>query len=379
MNIFKILAKGDGKIDEANISSFLGYLLDPYQDHGLGFEFLSRFLELLDIVGFIPTKYDYEIFYEQAFRESNEPKNIVDIVILCFESNYGIKKESFVKSRINSKKELRYIFLIENKISAKSIKKSQLKTQFDATKDELGIDEEKIFSIYITPEDEVFKNEFANYENSNKFHFLWYSKRWQNENTMIGLLKKIVEEEAKGDIENLNSYTKTTLISFMHFIINGFKSNLQETKERKNDGSYTQRFRELNEKSRIVDKLQKLADYLLTNNTYVNDKKVKLDLSKPRFPTISIFFGDFTIDIHAGSLSRDRIGFIYRINANNISESRKKLLGLIEKYKMDGLKNANSREAYCRTNEMQNETIILEPSNFELINSKLNDLIKMAI
>ena len=46
MNIFKILANGDGKINEANISAFLGYLLDPYQNHSLGYEFLHRFINI---------------------------------------------------------------------------------------------------------------------------------------------------------------------------------------------------------------------------------------------------------------------------------------------------------------------------------------------
>ena len=35
MNIFKILSSGDGSIKEPNISAFLGYLLDPNQEHGL--------------------------------------------------------------------------------------------------------------------------------------------------------------------------------------------------------------------------------------------------------------------------------------------------------------------------------------------------------
>lgn len=33
MNIFKILASGHGSISETNISAFLGYLLNPNEDH----------------------------------------------------------------------------------------------------------------------------------------------------------------------------------------------------------------------------------------------------------------------------------------------------------------------------------------------------------
>ena len=49
MNIFKTLASGSGSINEPNVSAFLGYLLNPKEDHGLGDAFLKKFLEpLLD-------------------------------------------------------------------------------------------------------------------------------------------------------------------------------------------------------------------------------------------------------------------------------------------------------------------------------------------
>lgn len=44
MNIFRILSAGDGHIYEPSISSFLAYLLDPKNDHGLGDEFLRSFV-----------------------------------------------------------------------------------------------------------------------------------------------------------------------------------------------------------------------------------------------------------------------------------------------------------------------------------------------
>ena len=40
MNIFKALCNGKGSINEENTSSFLGYLLNPYEDHGMKDEFL---------------------------------------------------------------------------------------------------------------------------------------------------------------------------------------------------------------------------------------------------------------------------------------------------------------------------------------------------
>ncbi|MBK9016799.1 MAG: PD-(D/E)XK nuclease family protein [Saprospiraceae bacterium] len=181
MNIFKILANGDGTLNEANISAFLGYLLNPYQDHGLGFEFLSRFLELLQIEEFNPSKFDYGVYFEQAFREKDKSKKIVDIVLLCFESSLGDKKESFVTNILKTSKKLKYIFLIENKINESSKKSNQLDEQFNSTKKELGIEEEKIYSIYVTPEKESLKKEFDSFKSNNKFHIYWNTKDQENE------------------------------------------------------------------------------------------------------------------------------------------------------------------------------------------------------
>ena len=49
MNIFEILSKGKGSINEENISSFLGYLLNPVENHDLDSVFFERFLKWIGI------------------------------------------------------------------------------------------------------------------------------------------------------------------------------------------------------------------------------------------------------------------------------------------------------------------------------------------
>ena len=44
MNIFRILSSNDGSINEPNVSSFLAYLLDPIEDHGISSLLLQEFL-----------------------------------------------------------------------------------------------------------------------------------------------------------------------------------------------------------------------------------------------------------------------------------------------------------------------------------------------
>ncbi len=235
MNIFKILANGDGTINEANISAFLGYLLDPYQDHGLGFEFLERFLERIfeeQEEEFNLKSYDYEILFEQAFRDEDKEikkKEIVDIVILCFESNKGNYKELIAESTISKTRELKYIFLLENKVTKGAKKNQQLKAQFENTIKKLKIDKAKVISIYVTPDDPGYENEFKNFkENNIKQHYVWKYKNGDKQIDILGLLLELISDESLGKIEAINGYTKHTLISFIRFIENDFKSQLVE-------------------------------------------------------------------------------------------------------------------------------------------------------
>jgi len=235
MNIFKILANGDGTINEANISAFFGYLLDPYQDHGLGFEFLERFLERIfeeQEEEFNLKSYDYEILFEQAFRDEDKEikkKEIVDIVILCFESNKGNYKELIAESTISKTRELKYIFLLENKVTKGAKKNQQLKAQFENTIKKLKIDKAKVISIYVTPDDPSYENEFKNFkENNIKQHYVWKYKNGDKQTDILGLLLELISDESLGKIEAINGYTKHTLISFIRFIENDFKSQLVE-------------------------------------------------------------------------------------------------------------------------------------------------------
>lgn len=50
MNIFSVLSMGKSRLNETSMSAMLGYLLSPYQDHGLGSKFLVSFLEIANEV-----------------------------------------------------------------------------------------------------------------------------------------------------------------------------------------------------------------------------------------------------------------------------------------------------------------------------------------
>jgi hypothetical protein len=93
MNIFKVLSRGHGNISETNISAYLGYLLDPSEDHGFQDFFLKKFLagtidkkeKISEILGTKISQKDFtindlvlnkdffvEVIYEKAFTNVDE-------------------------------------------------------------------------------------------------------------------------------------------------------------------------------------------------------------------------------------------------------------------------------------------------------------------
>lgn len=277
MNIFKILANGDGRINEPNVSAFLGYLLNPYEDHGLGFEFLERFLQPYfetTEIDFNTRKYDYEIVFEQAFKKDGK-KQIVDIVILCFENGSKNIKESKVKSLIEQKPSLKFIFIVENKIKNQK-PTNQFNKQFENVVSHLKIPPEKIVSIYVTPNSESFIDEFNSSKIKNKFQWHWKNNENSDLNDLYNLLLDIIKEESSGFIEAINEYTRHTLISFIKFIENDFKSQIIEKKEFA-EGKYKKDIFGIDQFDQFRDKYNERLDELSWRTlSEVRDKLINL-------------------------------------------------------------------------------------------------------
>lgn len=378
MNIFKILANGDGTINEPNVSAFLGYLLNPYANHGLGFEFLENFLSQIEIQdeNFNCLKYDYKVFFEQAFKEEDKNKKIVDIVILCINNNSGNNKETYIKNVLSSGGEIEYIFLIENKIKKSSKTTNQLQEQLDSTIAELSkitklkISKEKIYSIYITPKEDSLIKEFDRFDSESKSHIYWKDKESLNENTILKLLKNIIKRESNAEIEAINEYTKHTIKSFIQFIECDFKSEKQEEKERSNDGSYTDKYKKLNEETQIERKLSRLKEELIKQNKKLEGILSEPNLTAPRFPHLRAIVNNITICIHAGASSRNSVKFLYQ--ADKSLSNSKQILKAISKQINSEIKKEKYDDAYCRTEDMAVQIPIDE---YDKIYTKLEALI----
>lgn len=254
MNIFKILASGHGSISETNISAFLGYLLNPNEDHGLGSIFLRKILaehykfnpnsnlsSLVNENGDIKdlslgSEYRIEVYLEQAFNDS-KTNQIVDVVVFIYKININ-KTHSLFLNQLKEKRKLINIILIEVKKYSDASDKgksdlgnlvNQLTKQFGNTKKQLEQLEQlkpediiidlgnkeflnNISLIYITPKgknsdskkvkqkkgkvdpEEVFKDFYNNktFKGYPKSHLYW---KTEDEETFSTLIKKYKEND----------------------------------------------------------------------------------------------------------------------------------------------------------------------------------------
>ncbi|MBK6571024.1 MAG: PD-(D/E)XK nuclease family protein [Saprospiraceae bacterium] len=383
MNIFKILANGDGTLNEPNVSAFLGYLLDPNADHGLGFEFLESFIHKYYDEDFQVKKYDYEIIFESAFNEENNKKNkkeIVDIVIVCFD-NQAKKGEKYLHNLLTGNRIVKQLFLIEIKINKSSFIEKQIKNQYDSTVSELEViltnetfDKNSVYTLYITPNNPKYKVEFSNYNNEIKGSHIIWKDDFEDKNTVVFLLKEIIRKESNGDINAVNEYTKHTIKSFIQFIYNDFKSEKKEQKERINDGTYIQKYKNLNLNSGIEDKLNAIKFEIEIRNPELIGLISDANLSRADYPCLQIKINDIIIEIAANSVSRKSVSFNFRLNSKIEVKSKTKLNEIANKLKIV-VKNANSARAYCKTEEM-NEHIPLE--NYNIIDQTIKNLLKVT-
>ena len=229
MNIFKILSSGDGSIKEPSISAFLGYLLDPKQEHGLKDGLLKALIDPLVLEGeineLIISRQDLDVFNltnESAFTANIELEKKVT-------TKYSESRFIDIVVKINDKNNnIIFIVCIENKIRDKSVTAGQLDDQLDGIKN--ANPEAKIGYIYLTPDSEKCKEEYKAFKESNEDipakHVFW---KGHNE-SIYELLVDMLSQESKGSIEPIFEYSKYTIKSFLNFINTNFRSYVEERK-----------------------------------------------------------------------------------------------------------------------------------------------------
>ncbi len=363
MNIFKILASGDGKIREPSISAFLAYLLDPKKDHGLGDSLILRILnqlvsnneasklaDLKNITGYIQNlypnpKYDIEVFLEQAFVIEGKSKQIVDIVILLFENSLA-GKESYVKLKLekSNEKKLKHIFLIENKIKDNSSSEEQLKSQFKAalsTLSELNLTNENIKNIisfiYISPQGDNSKNAYGKLIESqagiSSIHLAWQQDGTEDSIegiSILSMIKEILKDESIGNHDAINEQTKFLLKSFANFVENDFQSEIEEEFEGKSQKLIYNRFEELLNNHKEIFSLE-IWDIVKQFQSEVSEKySDQIDMRYTPNHIISVFTRNFEKKMFSIT-RRSKNTFVVQIIYKNFQLSDEKRKEL-EKY-----------------------------------------------
>ena len=203
MNIFEALSQGKGAINEENTSSFLAYLLNPEETHGLRREFLRRFLDPI------------------GCSECVDWNVVVNLEVSC---SKNIKKANrYIDIQIDLSNEKQHkIIAIENKVVANSADLQQFKEEYNYLKE----NREKncaITMVFLCPENGIkLKDEYNNLEdiekNDNKCMISW--------SDVTQILKDILQDEENCQISPIMDYLKHTLKAFIFYINNTIQKRI---------------------------------------------------------------------------------------------------------------------------------------------------------
>jgi len=239
MNIFKVLASGKKPMFEEQMSAMLAWLLHPQMEHGLGHEFLSRF------IGSVSENSD----------KCKELKGIADG--LCNRlrgdavSDFGMELEETVHAVIDGRSHTaavdmvitidNWIIGIENKIDPQSASDTeQLNKEYAGLREKYN--DKNICLIFLVPTDyEELPTKVLNMINAFKQDGILRIMTWQNNNrehpSVISLLEKILRDESDGIIEPISDYTRHTLKALIMFIRGNFSGYDRELRKRQS-GNY---------------------------------------------------------------------------------------------------------------------------------------------
>lgn len=222
MNIFKVLASGKKSFHEETASAILAWFMNPTMEHGLGYSFLSKFVDELSIsTGNQDLLSDLSKKLTPRLRSEYETQ-----LKLWFNLEYNVET-AFIDIVIGIDD---WIFAIENKIYAKSVSEGQLLREYEGLKKKNP--DSKIGMIYLIPieeESEIFDGktekvfeEVSVRENDFKKIVTWQKNKINNVPSISEIISKILNDENIGIIDPIPEYTRHTLKALNSFISNDF-------------------------------------------------------------------------------------------------------------------------------------------------------------
>lgn len=216
MNIFSVLSMGKSRLHETSMSAMLAYLINPNQDHGLGYKFLKSFLELAN------ERKIYDDYLQKLQR--GELKFDIDLEVQYSSNNKRSDIDVQIKICDSNWKELHRI-IIENKIKSAAANPKQLAEYYNAVlndkeNDVFELDAKNLSVIFLTPDlnHENLKAEFENLNIGDNNVWLYWNSSDENKNTIVKLIQSILDLEQKAQISPINEYMRHTLKAFAYFV-----------------------------------------------------------------------------------------------------------------------------------------------------------------
>ncbi len=266
MNIFKILSSYDGSIKEPNISSFLAYLLDLDEDHGLSD------LLLMSVIQEFKNK--NPLFFGKIKKNLNQFDIRINPEYSVFLDNKRRDIDIVVEFYEEKNEEPLYSLCIENKITDNSIqRKNQLMEELEGLRNEYKNNgwKTEIYFCFLTLENSKKSNdEFSAFNYEKKIHLYWKGKLSLQEKIL-----NILELERNGEIDPISEDFKFLLKSFLSFIKTDFKSSIEEKsekQERKNYGKTVMEFFRDFAETMVEGKDYKVSEVKKTISTMIKNE-----------------------------------------------------------------------------------------------------------
>jgi uncharacterized membrane protein len=210
MNIFKVIASSKKGFFEEQSSVILAWLLNPYMDHGLGFTFFREFLA--NVAPEILKELDKSLQYILRSERNSEKLNFTSDI------EYNVNR-SFIDIVffVNN-----FIISIENKINVESASdENQLVLQYEELKKRFG-EKYKILIVFLVP-DEMHPNIVKEYKAlESKYQNCDDRFKIINWDVICNIIKYIIEQDSKCEINPIDDYLRHTLKALSTFIDDDF-------------------------------------------------------------------------------------------------------------------------------------------------------------
>jgi len=321
--MFEIFCEGDGRINEANMSSALHFLLNPKAPHGFGVtsleEFLSPITNKLEIMcsqrhvinpyrifelgSFLRSFHRVEFNLEEKvfnpnFEVGQKNNRDIDLVIKFF-SDLDSNQPSF-------------IIAIENKISEDAASEDQIAEEYQFLREKLDTDypsteavsQVPVIFIYLTPKALDRKTNAAwsrlllptspsETGRDFKVHYSWQRIEFNNRASIVDLATSLLKKEQSGGINPVSSYSSLFLRSMLNFIRNDFRTELRKYQEESDKAPIAQMREEVTQDAFWLDwknSKEESLSYAKMLYTITSDRLLDCFNTVPRFSKTRVAF-----------------------------------------------------------------------------------------